>query len=106
MNDLGKDTSNSLKTLGRDVDKVGQAIKSSTKDQGKDNSQGGKDSKQSNDLEKKASNAMNFLSKESDKAEHAISSAVKGLGKNDTGAGKKGIDRPANRVTKLDQGTN
>jgi hypothetical protein len=101
MNELGKDSSNSLKTLGKDVDKVGQAIKSSTKDIGKDNSksdqdttkndttkndkdtaEGDKGSTQYNDLKKDASNAINELGKEGDKAEHAMAGTIKDLGKN------------------------
>jgi flagellar hook-basal body complex protein FliE len=95
MNDLGKDSSNSLKTLGKDVVNVGQAIKSSTKDLGKENSKG---SNTSNDLEKDASNAIEAVGKEGDKAEHAMASTIKGLGKkiDATDRSDKGTNRPAN----------
>lgn len=82
LNELGKDSSNSLKTLGKDVVNVGQAVTSSTAEAGHDISKGVKNPKPNNDLEKGASNAISTLGKEGDKAEHAMANAIKGIGKN------------------------
>jgi flagellar hook-basal body complex protein FliE len=101
MNELGKDSTNSLKTLGKDVGSVGQSIKSSTEDLGKDSKKG---SNQSNDLQKDASNAIGAVGKEGDKAEHAMAHAIKGIGKNIDAMdkGEKDANSRPNRVTKLD----
>lgn len=94
-NDLGKDASNAVKTLGKESDKAEQAIRSSVKNLGNDNKKSGKNSKTSNDWQKDASNAMNTVGKEADKAEHSITSAVQGIGKNNNNTDKneKGKNR-------------
>jgi hypothetical protein len=81
-NDLGKDASNAVKTLGKESDKAEQAIRSSVKSLGNDDKKGGKTSKTTSNWQKDASNAMNTVGKEADKAEHSITSAVQGIGKN------------------------